>query len=113
METIKVIVQNPVVVKLTKAIDYVPLRIVKIGALKGDKGDIGTPGLNGSGTASFVYNQSVPSSLWNITHNLGYFPNVTVTDSAGSLAEGDTKYVNNNLIQILFSSAFSGVAYLS
>lgn len=62
---------------------------------------------------SFRFTQSVPSSLWLITHNLGFFPNVSVVDSSGSSVEGDTKYIDANTVQISFIGAFAGEAYIS
>ena len=67
----------------------------------------------GGGATGYVYTQSVVASIWTITHNLGWFPNVTVIDSAGTTVEGDTTQVNSNQLTIRFSGAFTGVAYLS
>jgi hypothetical protein len=60
-----------------------------------------------------VFNQGVPSSVWNITHNLNKFPSVTVIDSAGTEVEGDVNYVDVNNLTISFSSAFAGKASLN
>lgn len=62
---------------------------------------------------SYIYNQNTPSSFWDIFHNLGYYPNVTVVDSAGSNVEGDVAYVSQNHIQLTFAAGFSGRAFLS
>jgi hypothetical protein len=76
-------------------------------------GPQGPPGLSGAAAASYVHNQAVPSASWTITHNLGFFPNVTVQDSTGRTVEGDITYTNSNSLVLTFSGAFSGVAYLS
>lgn len=71
--------------------------------------------LNKSG-ADFTYthNQSVPSASWVINHNLGYFPGgISVIDSADEEVIGNIQQVSVNQLQISFSSAFSGIAYLS
>ena len=62
---------------------------------------------------TFIHTQYSASNTWNITHNLGYNPNVTVVDSAGSLIEGTIEYTNTNSIVLLFSASFAGTAYLS
>jgi cell shape-determining protein MreC len=62
---------------------------------------------------NYVHNQSTASAVWTITHNLGWYPNVTVIDSAGTNVEGDVTQVNNNTMRINFSGAFTGIAYLS
>lgn len=62
--------------------------------------------------APFVFDQLSPSVLWTITHNLNKYPNVTITDSAGSVVLGDVKHTSLNTTEISFSSAFSGKATL-
>ena len=61
----------------------------------------------------FTYTQSSASAVWNITHNLGKNPSVSVVDSAGSLVVGEVSYIDNNNLTITFISAFSGKAYLN
>ena len=63
--------------------------------------------------ANFVFNQGIPSATWNITHNLGKFPSVSVVDTADQLMYGDTEYFNENSLTITFSAPFSGKAYLN
>lgn len=71
---------------------------------KGDKGDIG---------GVYTHNQSALSPTWYVAHNLGYNPNVTVVDSAGTHLEADIWYNNLNSLEIRFSIGVSGKAYLS
>ncbi len=68
----------------------------------------------GAGGSSLIYDQVTPSAVWSITHNLGRPPSVTVTDSGGSVVEGDVDYGLDpfNSLTITFSGAFSGQAYL-
>jgi hypothetical protein len=62
---------------------------------------------------SHAHTQGVASNSWAITHNLSFYPNVTVQDSAGNIVEGEITYTNANSLTVSFSSAFSGKAYLS
>ena len=70
-------------------------------------------GGSGGSDKHFEYTQATPSATWEIEHNLGKEPAVSVVDSAGSSVVGDCKYINTNKIIITFSSAFSGKAYLN
>jgi hypothetical protein len=67
----------------------------------------------GSGIAYFVYTQVSPAATWDIVHNLGYFPNVSIVDSGNNTLETDIHYVSANELQVLLSAATSGKAYLS
>lgn len=49
----------------------------------------------------------------NITHNLGFYPNATIKDSAGDLVETGIDYTNTNTIKLTMAQPFSGTAYLS
>jgi hypothetical protein len=62
---------------------------------------------------AYVHTQGSPANPWVINHNLGFYPNAVVIDSGGSNVEGDVTYPSVNQMQIAFSGAFSGVAYLS
>lgn len=76
---------------------------------QGPQGPQGDP----SGPVSFTHSQYSASATWTITHNMGYKPNVTVSDSAGTIIEGEIAYPTSNTIVLNFSSAFAGTAYLS
>lgn len=65
------------------------------------------------GRVSYVHTQGVASDTWVIPHNLGFHPNLTVQDSAGTIYEGEITYTNLNSLTVTFSAAFSGTAYLS
>ena len=62
---------------------------------------------------SYTHNQSMLSSIWTITHNLGFYPSVTTQDSAGSVIEGTVAYPSPTTVTVDFSVETSGVAYLS
>jgi len=61
----------------------------------------------------YVHTQSLSSAVWNITHNLDGYPNVTSVDNSDIQIEGEVKYINLNEITITFNSSVSGKAYLS
>jgi len=65
------------------------------------------------GRVAYIHTQGVPSSSWTIHHNLGFYPNLTVQDSAGTIYEGEISYTNSDSLTVTFSSSFSGTAYLS
>ena len=65
------------------------------------------------GRVAYTHTQGVSNSTWTITHNLGFYPNLTVQDSAGTIYEGEITYTNTDSLTVTFSSAFSGKAYLS
>lgn len=77
----------------------------------GEKGDIGPAGPAGGEAIVFV--QNTPLQVWTITHNLSRFPSITVVNSALDEVEGDVTYLDSNSIQVSFSGAFSGTAYLN
>ena len=62
---------------------------------------------------TFLFSQSTPSVIWDINHNLGFYPNVSVTDSSNRMVLTDINYVDNNNLQVMVANAFSGTAYLS
>jgi hypothetical protein len=61
----------------------------------------------------YVHLQLVPSTEWEIDHNLGLHPNVHVEDSSGRLVFGAVDYESNARLVITFSAAFGGTAYLT
>ena len=62
---------------------------------------------------AYVHTQSAASASWTITHNLNFYPNVTVVDSGDSIVEGEITYTSKTALTITFSSTISGKAYLS
>ena len=93
----------------------------------GTQGTTGAQGATGAGTQDFgsqdnplepqalayEHTQGSVSASWVISHNLGFKPNVTVVDSAGTIYEGEITYTNSNSLTVSFSQSFSGKAYLS
>ena len=74
---------------------------------QGPPGPIGPPGID----LNYVHDQFLPSSEWNIAHNLGKYCSITVVDSAGSYVIGDISYVNINSAVVTFTTSFSGKAF--
>ncbi len=95
------------------SVQIVDLTYVGVRGDTGPQGPQGPQGPAGGGTASYVHDQSVPAATWTINHNLGYFPNVTVVDSAGNQVIGQVQYISLNSMTINFNASFGGKAYLS
>ncbi len=62
---------------------------------------------------SFTHNQNAVSNNWVIAHNLGYYPNIQIFDSANSMVEGNVTHSNTFSLTVSFSAGLSGIAYLS
>ena len=69
--------------------------------------------LSSQGAPTFEFTQGVPATTWDITHNLGKFPSITVIDTGNTVVTGEYNYVTNNRVILTFSSAFDGKAYLN
>jgi hypothetical protein len=84
----------------------------KIGHVVLDYPDINTSPVN---HVKYVHTQSTVSNDWTITHNLGYFPNVTILDneSPPRIVEADIRYLNTSSVRIIMNTSMSGTAYLS
>lgn len=82
------------------ATEYSPVELAE----KVESGEVG---------ASFEHRQDSPSKLWEVSHNLGKYPSVTVIDTAGNKVYGHVQYVSKTLLTISFSAEFSGTAILN
>ena len=69
--------------------------------------------INQSGDKNYLFVQSVASDEWNIRHNLGKYPSVSIIDSAGSEVIGEVQHIDTNNLKIKFASGFSGKATLN
>lgn len=74
----------------------------------GPQGPPGSPG-----TYAFVFDQGSPDDVWHIVHNLGFYPAVSIVDSAGSQVEGQVIYNSINDLDVSFTLPFGGKAFLS
>jgi hypothetical protein len=62
---------------------------------------------------SYTYTQTTPSAVWEITHGLGFYPNVTVQAPDGNIYEGEVSYPTENSLVLTFFTPISGKAYIS
>lgn len=70
--------------------------------------------VGGGGDANYVHLQGSPASTWEVQHNLGKRPSVTVVSSTDAVVYGIVEYVDNNNVRLIFESgAFSGKAYFN
>ncbi len=71
-------------------------------------------------TSTLAYSFSIgqlvdQGSYWSleISHNMGYYPNVTIKNSAGDIVETGIDYNSINKITLTMAQPFGGIAYLS
>jgi hypothetical protein len=69
--------------------------------------------LSSQGAPTFVFTQGVPATVWNIQHNLGKFPSVSVVNNNSVVLFTEVTYIDNNNVQLNFSAGFTGKAYLN
>lgn len=67
----------------------------------------------GSGDKTFLFDQGTASGVWDITHNMGKRPSVTIMDSAGTSVSGVVEYIDDDSLKIYFNTSFSGSATLN
>jgi len=63
--------------------------------------------------SKYVHTQSSAQTTWTITHNLQFYPSVTIVDSGGNYVIGDVQYTTLNALIVTFAHSFAGKAYLS
>ena len=63
--------------------------------------------------SNYVHDQAQPSSIWTINHPLNKKPSVTITDTAGTVVEGQVTINDGNKVVIEFNFPFSGEAILN
>jgi hypothetical protein len=73
----------------------------------------GTPFFSANFTTRHVHTQGAATATWTITHGLGGKPSVAVVDSAGTVVVGEVRYDSNTVVTVLFTTPFSGYAYLT
>ena len=121
-DVIVVTPQNPVVVTVGSAVTPStpsPEVVVYEGqpgpqGIQGETGATGPQGPKGdTPVIAYAHTQNAVSSTWNITHNLGFHPNVTTTDASKFPIEGDVTYGDTTSLTIEFGIPTTGYAYLS
>lgn len=61
----------------------------------------------------YYHQQDVPAAIWYITHNLGKLPQIIVYDASNKPIIADLVNVGTTSLEVHFSSATSGKAFLS
>ena len=102
-----------VVQPTAQTIEVIAEPVEVVVSASGPQGIPGPQGPPGESAGAYVYNQIAPSTTWTITHNLNYHPNATTLDTGGTNIFGVFSYPNTNTLVIDFTTAVSGVAYLS
>lgn len=62
---------------------------------------------------AYHHTQSLSSNTWEVEHNLGFYPNITTMDSAGTVVEGELEHLSKYRLRATFSASISGQAFLS
>lgn len=62
---------------------------------------------------TFIFEQATASDTWEIEHNLGKYPSVTIVDTAGNTFFPAVQYIDENNIVVTMNGATSGKAYLN
>lgn len=68
----------------------------------------GPPGISGNAAAGYVHTQATPSQTWNVNHNLGFFPNVTILTPGGLEVEAQISHISVNQFICNFTLAQTG-----
>lgn len=73
---------------------------------------ISTSSLQNTGIKQLTFTQQSSVTEWNIVHNLGTYPEVTLIDQNGYKIFADLYYESLNNIRAIFDTQFSGIAAL-
>lgn len=74
----------------------------------------GPQGPAGTGGAEFyVHTQAAPSSIWTMTHNLGFKPSVELLNAGSQEIEGDVVHLSQNVCIAYFTIPIAGFARLN
>lgn len=77
----------------------------------GPPGSQGPPGP--AGGSAYTHDQPVAASQWNINHNLGRRPHVTLIGTDNSKFYGRVEYPDLNNVSVVLNSPVAGKAELS
>lgn len=77
--------------------------------LTGGGGSVVLPAYN----VSFTFTELIPTSTWNINHNMHRHPSIVIVDSSGNQFYGDIKFIDIDNLSITFGSGLTGTAYLN
>lgn len=73
----------------------------------------GATGGTSQSNTTLSFEITTPDILWDIKHDLGRYPSVTVTTAGGVVVQPDIEYVSANEILITFAFPFAGFVYLN
>ena len=77
-------------------------------------GPQGAPGTDGAPGARYSHVQVVASTAWTVTHNLGFYPNVSVIVDGDDVTDGvDVHHNDTSSFMVLSNMAISGRAECS
>lgn len=62
---------------------------------------------------TYVFEQGIPSDMWEITHNLNKYPTVDLVDSSGRVFKSEVDYIDTNSLVVYINGSLSGKAYLN
>lgn len=71
------------------------------------------PAININQNGSFVHNQQVASTVWEVNHGMNLIPNIFTEDISGNDIQGIIDIIDNNRLKIYFNTPVAGKAYLS
>lgn len=97
LEDNKVTIIAPVDAGSEVAITYLSGKLVPIGAVF---------------TNLFTFEQTEPATLWEVHHNLGRYPQVTVIDNDEDVCEAEVSYLDEYNLTIAFNQEMTGRAYM-
>ena len=63
--------------------------------------------------STYIHEQVSPNSTWNIEHNLGKYPSITIVDSANNMVMANVQYIDSNNVRLSFVNDSIGKAYLN
>lgn len=63
-----------------------------------------------SATTSYIHTQSMTSSVWEIQHDLGRKPSVSVMDTAGTVYLCNIRHLSDNACTVSLATAMNGTA---
>jgi len=66
-----------------------------------------------NGDKHFEFTQGIPSTSWQIQHNLDKFPSVSAVNINDVQVFGEVEYIDKNNLNLHFTAGFSGKAYLN
>lgn len=84
--------------------------VVQTGTLNAPIYTIGIPE---TPPTTFTQTLDASQTVWVVGHNLGRFPNVQVTDSAGSIIVVNVTHIDVNTTSLSYNAAFVGKAMFS